>query len=54
MSGAPTTAVNRTMWRKVTKGQTGMRWDKEVQKVWKGIVGNVDKVLSIRKVRYTI
>ena len=40
------------MWKKVTKGQP-VRWDKEVQKRWKEIGGNEDKVLSIgESVRY--
>ena len=39
--------VDRAVWKKGTKGQTGIRWDKEVEKVWKGIGGNKVEVLSI-------
>ena len=35
--------VDRAMWKKVTKGQAGKRWDKEVEKVWKGRGGKKTK-----------
>ena len=38
--------VDRAVWKKVTKGQP-VRWDKEVEQVWKEIGGNKDEVLSI-------
>ena len=31
--------VDRAMWKKVTKGQP-VRWDKEVERIWKEIGGN--------------
>ena len=32
------------VWKKVTRGQP-VQWDKEVERVWKGIGGNEDEVL---------
>ena len=37
--------VDRAMWKKVTKGQP-VRWDKEVERIWQGVGGNKDEVLS--------
>ena len=38
--------VDRAVWKKVTKGQP-VRWDKEVERVWKEMGGNKDEELSI-------
>ena len=39
--------VDGALRNKATKGHTGIGWDREVEKVWKGIGGNKDEVLSI-------
>ena len=41
--------VDRVVWKKVTKGQAGIRWDKEVEKVWKGIGGGNKGSKSIHR-----
>ena len=41
--------ADRAVWEKVTKGRARIRWDSEVEKVWKDIGGNQAEVLSIEK-----
>ena len=38
--------VDRAVWKKVTKAQP-VRWDNEVERVWREIGGNKDEVQSI-------
>lgn len=35
--------VDGAAWKKVTKGEAGIRWDSVVLKVWKALGGNQDK-----------
>ena len=44
----PATA-NSAVWEKVTKGRAGRRWDNVVEKVWKGIGGRRENILSMKK-----
>ena len=39
--------VDRTVRKKVTKGQAGIRWDSVVEKGWKDIGGNQEEVLQL-------
>ena len=39
--------VDRAVWKKLRNVQRGMRWDKEVERVWQEIGGNKNEVLSI-------
>ena len=41
--------ADRAVWEKVTKGRAGIRWDRVVEKVWKDIGGNQEKILSREK-----
>ncbi|CAM9321845.1 unnamed protein product [Sphacelaria rigidula] len=39
--------VNEVVWKKSTKGNAGIRWDRVMEKVWKEEGGNQDEILSI-------
>ena len=39
--------VDRAVWKKITKGRAGIRWDNVVDIIWKDLGG--DQVLSIEK-----
>ena len=41
--------ADKAVWKKVTKGRAGIRWDSVVEKVWKVIPGNQEEILSIEK-----
>ena len=41
--------VDRAVWEKITKGQAGIRWDNVIEKIWKGLGGDQEKVLSAEK-----
>ena len=41
--------VDRAVWEKVTNGRAGIRWDGVVEKLWKGIGGNHEEVMSAGK-----
>ena len=41
--------VDRAVWEKITKGRAGIRWDNVVEKTWKDLGGDQEKVLSIEK-----
>ena len=41
--------VDRAVWEKVTIGRAGIRWDSVVEKVWKDLGGNQEKVMSAEK-----
>ena len=41
--------ADNAVWKKVTKGRAGIRWDSVVEKVWKVIPGNQEEILSIEK-----
>ena len=40
--------VDGAVWKEVTKGQAGIRWDKEVEKIWKGVIGEEDESTAYR------
>ena len=44
-----TARANSPVWEKVTKGRAGMRWDNVVHKVWKGIGGSQEDILSMEQ-----
>ena len=39
--------VDRSVMKKRTKGEAGIRWDKEVENIWKEIGGNKKEIMSI-------
>ena len=41
--------VDRSVWEKITKGRTGIRWDNVVEKIWKYLGGDQEEELSIEK-----
>ena len=41
--------VDKAVWEKTTIGRAGPRWDNVVEKIWKGLGGNQEEVLSIEK-----
>ena len=41
--------ADRAVWEKATKGRPGIRSDSVVEKVWKGIGGSQEEILSIEK-----
>ena len=41
--------VDRAVWEKTTKGQTGIIWDNVVEKIWRDLGGHREEVLSAEK-----
>ena len=41
--------VDRAISEKITKGPAGIRWDNVVGKIWKGLGGDQEEILSIEK-----
>lgn len=37
---------DEAVWKKVTKGRVGMRWDGVIENVWKEIGGSKHEILS--------
>ena len=40
---------DNAVWEKITNGRAGIRWDNVVKKIWKGIRGDQEEVLSTEK-----
>ena len=41
--------ADRVVWKKITKGRAGIRWDNVVEKAWKDVGADQEEVLSIEK-----
>ena len=41
--------VDSSVWEKITRGRAGVRWDNVVKKIWKGLGGYQEEVLSMEK-----
>ena len=41
--------ADRAVWEKITKGRAGIRWDSVVEKTWKDLGRDQEKVLSTEK-----
>ena len=39
--------VDRAVWKKTTRRRAGNRWERDIEKIWKEVGGNQDKILSI-------
>ena len=41
--------ADRAVWERKTKGQAGITWDNEVEKIWKDLGEDQEEVLFIEK-----